>query len=48
MPTWAISSLEVTFFELFFSCSTTRFDRRINAALEIHQVVPAARTGAFA
>src|SRR5207244_10054538 len=38
VPTWAISSFEVTFFEFFTRSATTRFNREVDAALEIHRV----------
>src|SRR3982074_806991 len=38
VPTWAISSFEVTFLEFFLRSSTTRLDRKIDAALQIHRV----------
>src|SRR5213593_2069057 len=44
VPTWAISSFEVTFFEFFYD----RFDGKVDAALEIHRIHAGGdRLGAF-
>ena len=38
MPTWAISSFDVTFFEFFFRSCDHRFDCEVDAALEVHRI----------
>ena len=48
VPTWAISSLEVTFLEFFLQVLDDRFDREVDAALEVHRVHAGRnRLGAF-
>ncbi len=38
VPTWAISSFEVTFLEFFLQVLDDRFDGEVDAALEVHRV----------
>ena len=38
VPTWAISSLEVTFLAFAFSSATMARNRQVDAALEVHRV----------
>ena len=48
VPTWAISSFEVTFFEFFFELLDHGLDRDVDAALEVHRVHAGGdRLGAF-
>ena len=48
VPTWAISSFEVTFLELASQVLDDRLDREVDAALEVHRVHAGGnRLGAF-
>ena len=48
VPTWAISSFEVTFLEFFLQILDDGLDREIDAALEVHRVHAGGnRLGAF-
>ena len=48
VPTWAISSFEVTFLEFFLQLLDHGFDREVDAALEVHRVHAGGnRLGAF-
>ena len=48
VPTWAISSFEVTFLEFFLQLLDDVLDREVDAALEVHRVHAGGnRLGAF-
>ena len=48
VPTWAISSFEVTFLEFFLQVLDDRLDREVDAALQVHRVHAGGdRLGAF-